>query len=210
MSRARLSTGPVTASLGQQGDGAPLLQSFALALADSSGTQTWRFDIEAGGPAFHARLGTVISSPPSIGGPSERVVLVASVPGATAWRVVARPFSDGAAPNRAASWIQATASRDMGGCCGLRALNGATVFSEGQYSHDAGIGAGVSAVPSGARVLRWSATAVGADGTVAITGLPVITIRAGNAFTGEPDGLRGPTDFTFAGGVDTWFVSWRE
>lgn len=199
--------------------GDDLAQSLAVHLAERPGTdRAWRIDIDGAGRGSRSRVGTVVTAPPLGGAPGERLVAMASMPGALVWHVRAQPYA-GTTDVRENVFLQLQPTRELiAACAPLVPFNGAVVLSDGTYAHVAGVGAGVAVVPAGARVRMWSATANGGPATVTIGALvgllggapePVVTIADGFAFTDEPRDLLGARSITFAGSVGEWFVGWE-
>jgi hypothetical protein len=217
MSRVKLGRGPQWAQID---GGQSLAQSLAVHLAQAGGIdKRWRFDIQArtpdGGVSY---VGSVVTAPFGSGGPvGARVVALAACPGAIGWVVRAELANPGlSADDRDAAWLTLSTSTELGSlCCGVTPVHGSVAESEGVYEHFAGTGPAVVALPVGARLVRWSISAVGADATIAISepsGVGVettVTVRAGQIFTDEPTNLAGLRTFTLAGGADTWFFAWR-
>ena len=150
------------------------------------------------------------------GAPSMRLLVVASVPGAVGWSLSVE--ADGPSPTDTADF-DLTTQELSGPALGCQLVDSGSVEGvdgwgeRGPYRVRAGV-SGVATIPPNELVMKWSAWSSVATGSVAIARggqvvMPAVTIPAGGAISGAPEGaLRGralppaagPCQFTF---IDT-------
>jgi hypothetical protein len=196
----------------------PIVESVAVHISEGSSVASWEIDLYSQTDESWQFLGRFVTQPPAITGePRTRTVILASVPGARAWRCIVTGSSTD--PAVSSSGLRAdffiSASR-FGGCCRAEAV-GRTVKlghpgqANQSFRYATGVGAGVVAVPAFARLREVSAMNLAAASTIAIaTGAPIV-LPAFAAFATDAQGtLMGPFSVTFAGAPASWFVSWDE
>ncbi len=187
----------------------------------------WRIRIDAITSGGRARVGTILTAPPSSARLGVRAVAIACYPGALAWDVFAEPVAlpDGTLPPRVGALLKLECSEEAS-APGVLPLDGSILLggagpgmSAGAYRHRAGTAPDTVAIPAGSVVRSYSASAGTLAATVVISSpifgvLDTITVPPGRNFSDKPDNLiaqdPAATLFTFAGDVVSWFVGWRE
>lgn len=207
--RVELQGGPRFAHFGEKDPDKPC-PSLALHLGDRPGSSSsWLLDVDVVTEHGSSRVGSVLTAPQLPAASSgARLVAIAVVPGAIAWTVRGQRAGGLVADAADVANLQLSSSPHMG-CCGLTLLAGSQNAADGTHQQTSGIGPAVVAIPAGARLRRYSATAVAADGTIQLGAFPLTTVRAGNSFTDDDLNPPGPFSVTFALGIDTWFVRWE-
>ncbi len=147
---------------------------------------------------------------------ASRAVLMCCCPGARAWDIKAVSLDVAGKPS---GWLTVDWGHDLGALLAVP-FNGAVLLAggpdAGAYNHDAAAAAGVTTVPSGARVRGWSLQATaGGPATLDIVSpvfgaLPTITVPLSSAFGDTPENLVGPATLTFGGAVASRWASWLQ
>jgi hypothetical protein len=196
----------------------PIVESVAVHISEGSSVASWEIDLYSQTDESWQFLGRFVTQPPAVTGePRTRTVILASVPGARAWRCIVTGSSTD--PAVSSSGLRAdffiSASR-FGGCCGAEAVGRTVKLAHpGQanqsFRYATGVGAGVVAVPAFARLREVASVSGAAGSTVAIAAGAAIFVPPFTAVSTDALGtMMGPFSVTFGGAPLSWFVTWDE
>jgi hypothetical protein len=174
----------------------------------SDSTARWKIRIEAKTTTSRKTLGTLITIPPMISRDSNRIIGLATVPGAIQWDIQGELVNGTGNENSLA--LLDVASSPCCGSLGLVNTSFAILVPEPLLLYSSAVGPNPLVLPAGVQLLSLTARADVAGGNftmITSNGTFTIPIAANDSFDGNFGGkVIGPATIAFDGGILHWVV----